>query len=80
MSSKIGIDLKPHTSFNQKVDIMDHPMKKSNPEASRSDPICGMLVSEETPYTAERDGETWYFCSDSGRQLIDGCLCRQASW
>ena len=26
---------------------MDHPMKPSNPEASRTDPICGMSVSED---------------------------------
>jgi YHS domain-containing protein len=27
------------------------------------DPICGMTVDEETAPHAERDGETFYFCS-----------------
>src|SRR5664279_3963464 len=27
------------------------------------DPICGMMVDEATALHAERDGETFYFCS-----------------
>ena len=29
------------------------------------DPICGMMVDETTALYAERDGQTFYFCSDS---------------
>ncbi|HUG18498.1 MAG TPA: YHS domain-containing protein, partial [Planctomycetaceae bacterium] len=38
------------------------------------DPICHMQVDESTDLTAERDGETFYFCSDHCRQkfLKDG--------
>ena len=32
------------------------------------DPICGMTVDETTALHAERDGKTYYFCSDHCRQ------------
>jgi Cu+-exporting ATPase len=32
------------------------------------DPICGMTVDEASPQRAERDGKTFYFCSDHCRQ------------
>ena len=32
------------------------------------DPICGMTVDEATALHAERDGKTFYFCSDHCRQ------------
>ena len=32
------------------------------------DPICGMSVDEATALHAERDGKTFYFCSDHCRQ------------
>ena len=32
------------------------------------DPICGMTVDEATALHAERDGQTFYFCSDHCRQ------------
>jgi len=32
------------------------------------DPICGMSVDEATSLHAERDGQTFYFCSDHCRQ------------
>jgi Cu+-exporting ATPase len=28
------------------------------------DPICGMTVDEASALCAERDGQTFYFCSD----------------
>jgi len=31
------------------------------------DPICGMTVDEATALRAERDGETFYFCSEHCR-------------
>ena len=31
------------------------------------DPICGMTVDEATALHAERDGQTFYFCSDHCR-------------
>ena len=33
-----------------------------------TDPICGMQVDEGTDLTAERDGQTFHFCSDHCRQ------------
>jgi Cu+-exporting ATPase len=32
------------------------------------DPICGMTVDAATALQAERDGKTFYFCSDHCRQ------------
>ena len=32
------------------------------------DPICGMTVDEASALHAERDGQTFYFCSDHCRQ------------
>jgi YHS domain-containing protein len=32
------------------------------------DPICGMTVDEATALHAEREGKTFYFCSDHCRQ------------
>src|SRR2546427_10078425 len=32
------------------------------------DPICGMTVDEATAPRAERDGQTFYFCSEHCRQ------------
>ena len=36
------------------------------------DPVCGMTVDETTAVRAERDGETFYFCSESCRQTFLG--------
>ena len=32
------------------------------------DPVCGMTVDEATAIHAERDGKTYYFCSEGCRQ------------
>lgn len=34
----------------------------------KTDPICGMTVNEATALSAERDGETFYFCSEHCRK------------
>ena len=34
----------------------------------KTDPICGMMVDEATALHAERDGETYYFCSEHCRK------------
>src|SRR6188768_2306432 len=36
------------------------------------DPICGMTVDEATALSAERDGETFYFCSEHCRKKFLG--------
>ena len=41
-------------------------MKES--KSVTKDPICGMTVDEATALHAERDGKTFYFCSDHCRQ------------
>jgi len=37
-------------------------------KAVSKDPICGMTMDEATALHAERDGKTYYFCSDHCRQ------------
>ena len=41
-------------------------MKES--KSMSKDPICGMSVDESTALHAERDGKTFYFCSDRCQQ------------
>jgi Cu+-exporting ATPase len=41
-------------------------MKES--QSVTKDPICGMTVDETTALHADRDGKTFYFCSDHCRQ------------
>ena len=60
-------------------------MNESKPVTK--DPICGMTVDEATALHAERDGKTFYFCSDHCRQTFlstpagakpegkSGCCC-----
>ena len=36
--------------------------------ATTKDPVCGMTVNEKTSLHAERDGQTFYFCSEHCRQ------------
>jgi len=36
------------------------------------DPICGMTVDESSPLRAERDGQTYYFCSEHCRRKFVG--------
>ena len=32
------------------------------------DPVCGMVVNEETALHLERDGKSYYFCGESCRK------------
>jgi len=60
-------------------------MKES--KSMTKDPICGMTVDEASALHAERDGKTFYFCSDRCRQQFlstpagakqagkSGCCC-----
>lgn len=36
------------------------------------DPIGGMMVNETTALHAERDGQTFYFCSEHCRKTLPG--------
>jgi uncharacterized protein len=37
-----------------------------------TDPVCGMKVDREKAFTADRDGHTFYFCSEHCRSGFDG--------
>ncbi len=43
-------------------------MTMNESKSVTKDPICGMTVDEATALHAERDGKTFYFCSDHCRQ------------
>ena len=36
--------------------------------STTKDPVCGMTVDEATAIHAERDGKTFYFCSEHCRK------------
>lgn len=42
-------------------------MTTKNPTSMTKDPICGMPVQEMTAVRAQRDGQTFYFCSEACR-------------
>ena len=37
-------------------------------QSATPDPVCGMAVDPATSLQAEREGETFYFCSEQCRQ------------
>lgn len=39
-------------------------------KSATTDPVCGMTVDESTAFHAERDGKTFYFCSDHCREAF----------
>ena len=39
-------------------------------KSATKDPVCGKEVDEATALHAERDGKTFYFCSDRCRQAF----------
>ncbi len=42
-------------------------MTTAESKSVTKDPVCGMTVDEATARHAERDGKTFYFCSDRCR-------------
>jgi YHS domain-containing protein len=45
-----------------------------------NDPICGMTVNKASAPHAERDGKTFYFCSDQSRKkFLATVISRRAS-
>ena len=44
------------------------------------DPVCGMTVDEATALHAERDGKTFYFCSDHCRQKFLSTPAGASPW
>lgn len=48
---------------NQQADLTTNES-----QSATKDPICGMPVDKATALQAERNGTTFYFCSDHCRQ------------
>ena len=65
----------------------ERDMTMEESKSVTKDPVCGMTVDEATALHAERDGKTFYFCSDHCRQKFlstptgakpegkSGCCC-----
>lgn len=49
-----------------------HHQPQNSPPATAVDPICGMTVPTASPLRAERDGQTYFFCSEFCRQKFLG--------
>ena len=39
-----------------------------DPDEGLRDPVCGMKVTESSPYRHEHEGKTWFFCSEGCRR------------
>jgi len=62
-------------------------MTMQDSKSVTKDPVCGMTVNEATALHVDRDGKTFYFCSDHCRQKFlsapagakleakSGCCC-----
>jgi len=50
--------------------LCDEPIKNPAPMGPTLDPICDMEVDQTTALLVERDGKTFYFCSDHCRQAF----------
>jgi YHS domain-containing protein len=44
-----------------------HETMPMEEEMAMVDPVCGMEVTEDSEWTAEYEGETYYFCSETCR-------------
>lgn len=40
-------------------------------KSTAKDPVCGMQVEKDTALQAERDGKTYYFCSEECQQKFE---------
>jgi YHS domain-containing protein len=53
---------------DQKLNNLKRSMTMNDSTSETKDPLCGMTVDEATALQAQRDGKTFYFCSDHCRQ------------
>jgi YHS domain-containing protein len=49
-------------------EVRSSSQEQTKDKAMTKDPICGMTVDEATALRAEREGETFYFCSEHCRK------------
>lgn len=45
-------------------------MQEGEEQMAMVDPVCGMEVSKDSEWTAEYEGETYYFCSEQCRDTF----------
>ena len=74
-------------TFEPDTNNEERDMTMEESKSVTKDPICGMTVDEATALHAERNGKTFYFCSDHCRQKFlatpagakpegkSGCCC-----
>ena len=63
----LGCQQAQETPAEQAETQMEEAVEEVIEEAALVDPICGMTVTEESEWTAEYEGATFYFCSEGCR-------------
>lgn len=64
-----SIEKKGAIPTSQQVSSGENAPKMPSDSVARTlDPVCGMFVDESTDFHVERDGKSYYFCSDRCRQ------------
>jgi YHS domain-containing protein len=63
----LGCQQAQETPAEQAETQMEEAVEEVTEEAALVDPICGMTVTEESEWTAEYEGATFYFCNEGCR-------------
>jgi YHS domain-containing protein len=68
----MGCQQAQETPAEQAETQMEEAVEEVMDEAALVDPVCSMKVTEESEWTAEYEGATFYFCSEGCRdKFID---------
>ena len=63
----LGCQQAQETPAEQAETTIEEAVEEVMEEAALVDPVCGMTVTEESEWTAEYEGATFYFCSEGCR-------------
>jgi Cu+-exporting ATPase len=63
----LGCQQTQETPAEQAETMTEETIEEVTEEAVLVDPVCGMTVTEESEWTAEYEGATFYFCSEGCR-------------
>jgi YHS domain-containing protein len=63
----LGCQQAQETPAEQAETTIEETIEEITEEVPLVDPVCGMTVTEESEWTAEYDGVTFYFCSEDCR-------------
>ena len=63
----LGCQQAQETPAEQAETTIEEAVEEVLEEAALIDPVCGMTVTEDSEWTAEYEGVTFYFCSEDCR-------------